>query len=342
MAATKTVTARKASLIEITRISRIPPALTPDDMSMCRTVRHIKFGRGFSKRNPKGSVAAPDTVTKAVLTWVLDMLDRGQSVAMASVIEATGSVPGKPGARMAITSDGEKYGTVGGAGLELRVEEGLRKMLNGRRDGSGKSGGRVEEFLLHKDGKRKEVTVLDSLCGGKVTIAMEVLESMPHVLIFGGGHVGRCIAIVCDTMGWSHSVFDVRSEYASEERFPYASELHSTSVEEFLSKEDEITLGRFSDILLLGHDWAIDENFLIQILKKRGISKRPRIGAIGSKSKWSAFSKSATGAGIEKKIVDSVRCPIGLQIGADSPEEIALSVCSEILSLEKGVNPSED
>ena len=93
---------------------------------------------------------------------------------------------------------------------------------------------------------------------------------------------------------------------------------------------------------LLGHDWAIDENFLIQILKKRGISKRPRIGAIGSKSKWSAFSKSATGAGIEKKMVDSVRCPIGLQIGADSPEEIALSVCSEILSLEKGVNPSED
>ena len=76
----------------------------------------------MGERNSKGSVAAPGIVTKAVLTWVLDMLERGQSVAMASVIEASGSVPGKPGARMAITEKGARFGTVGGAGLEMKVE----------------------------------------------------------------------------------------------------------------------------------------------------------------------------------------------------------------------------
>ena len=281
-------------------------------------------------------------MTKPVLTWVLDRLDRGEKVAMASVIEASGSVPGKPGARMAISSNGKRFGTVGGAGLELRIEDGLRKMLNGGDGYSRKRGGRVEVFLLHKDGKRKEVTPLDSLCGGKVTVAMEVLIPMPHVLIVGGGHVGRCIAIVCDTMGWSHSVFDVREEYANEDRCPFATELHTVNVEGFLASEDRDSLERFSDVLLLGHDWAVDEDFLIRVLKERGNGRRPRIGAIGSKSKWKSFSKSAIGAGIAEDDIGSVRCPIGLQIGADSPEEIALAVCSEILSLEKVVNTHED
>jgi len=277
-------------------------------------------------------------VTKSVLSWVLDRLEGGERVAMASVIEASGSVPGKPGARLAISSNGKRFGTVGGAGLELKVEDGLRKMLNGEGGYSRKKGGKVEVFLLHKDGKKKEVTSLDSLCGGKVTVAMEVLVPMPHVLIVGGGHVGRCISIVCDTMGWSYSVFDVREEYANEDRFPFATELHANDVGGFLAGEDRGSLERFSDVLLLGHDWAVDEDFLIRILKERGNGRRPRIGAIGSKSKWKSFSNSAIGAGISKVDVESVRCPIGLQIGADSPEEIALAVCSEILSLDKGAN----
>ena len=70
-------------------------------------------------------------MTRAVLTWVLERLERGESVAMASVIEASGSVPGKPGARLALTPSGARFGTIGGAGLELKVEDALRGMLNG-------------------------------------------------------------------------------------------------------------------------------------------------------------------------------------------------------------------
>mgnify|MGYP003315820199 FL=1 len=274
-------------------------------------------------------------MTKAVLTWVLDMLERGQSVAMASVIEASGSVPGKPGARMAVTEGGARFGTVGGAGLEMKIENALRGMLNGGRAEVRQKGGKVETFVLYKDAKEQEATPLDSLCGGRVTVSMEVMEPVPHVLIAGGGHVGRSVALVCDTLGWSHSVFDVREEYANEVVYPYADELHPISVDGFLKDEDSESLARFSDILLLGHDWSVDQDMLLGLLEKLDGGFRPRIGAIGSKSKWKAFSQAAIEKGISKRVVDSVRCPIGLEIGAESPEEIAIAVCAEIMALEK-------
>ena len=270
-----------------------------------------------------------------MLTWVLDRLERGESVAMASVIEASGSVPGKPGARLALTPSGARFGTIGGAGLELKVEDALRGMLNGGSQQVREKGGRVETFVLYKDAKGEEATPLDSLCGGRVTVAMEVMDPMPHVLIAGGGHVGRAVAIVCDTLGWSHSVFDVRAEYADAERYPFASELHAGSVSGFLEGEDSDSLARFSDVLLLGHDWAVDQEFLLGMLGRIESGARPRIGAIGSTVKWNAFREAAVDAGVSEEALDSVRCPIGLDIGADSPEEIAVAVCAEIMSLEK-------
>jgi len=274
-------------------------------------------------------------MTRAVLTWVLERLERGESVAMASVIEASGSVPGKPGARLALTPSGARFGTIGGAGLELKVEDALRGMLNGGSQQVREKGGRVETFVLYKDAKGEEATPLDSLCGGRVTVAMEVMNPMPHVLIAGGGHVGRAVAIVCDTLGWSHSVFDVRAEYADAERYPFASELHAGSVSGFLEGEDSDSLARFSDVLLLGHDWAVDQEFLLVVLGRLEGGARPRIGAIGSTVKWNAFREAAVDAGVSEEALDSVRCPIGLDIGADSPEEIAVAVCAEIMSLEK-------
>ena len=274
-------------------------------------------------------------MTRAVLTWVLERLERGESVAMASVIEASGSVPGKPGARLALTPSGARFGTIGGAGLELKVEDALRGMLNGGNQQVREKGGRVETFVLYKDAKGEEATPLDSLCGGRVTVAMEVMNPMPHVLIAGGGHVGRAVAIVCDTLGWSHSVFDVRAEYADAERYPFASELHAGSVSGFLEGEDSDSLARFSDVLLLGHDWAVDQEFPLVVLGRLEGGARPRIGAIGSTVKWNAFREAAVDTGVSEEALDSVRCPIGLDIGADSPEEIAVAVCAEIMSLEK-------
>ena len=208
-------------------------------------------------------------------------------------------------------------------------------MLNGGRAEGRQKGGKVETFVLYKDAKEQEATPLDSLCGGRVTVSMEVIDPVPHILIAGGGHVGRSVALVCDTLGWSHSVFDVREDYANEDIYPYASELHPISVNEFLQREDSDSLTRFSDILLLGHDWSVDQDMLLGLLEKSDGSNRPRIGAIGSKAKWKSFREAAISQGISESVVDSVRCPIGLEIGAESPEEIAVAVCAEIMALEK-------
>ena len=274
-------------------------------------------------------------MTVAVLHWAIEKVEAGERVAIASVIRASGSVPGKPGARLAISSSGEKFGTIGGAGLELTVEKELQEILSRDLSDLRKKGGKVEEFLLNRDGKGKEASALDSLCGGRVTVAMEVINPLPHILIAGGGHVGLSISWVCDSLEWSYSVFDIREEYCNEKRYPNAEATFCSSVEDFLKSESEDSLARFSDILLLSHDWSVDEEMLVGLLQLCRAGSRPRIGAIGSKKKWSAFEKKAVESGVEKWLIDSVRCPIGLDIGADTPEEIAIAVCAEVLSLER-------
>ena len=274
-------------------------------------------------------------MTVAVLNWAIKRVEAGERVAIASVVQASGSVPGKPGARLAISSSGEKFGTIGGAGLELKVEKELQEILLRDLSDLRKKGGKVESFLLNRDGKGKEASALDSLCGGQVKVAMEVITPRPHILIAGGGHVGLSISKVCDSLEWLYSVFDVREEYCNRQRYPNAEGNFCSSVEEFLQKESSDSMTRFSDILLLSHDWSVDEEMLIGLLQLCKEGRRPRIGAIGSKKKWSAFEKKAIENGVEKRLIDSVRCPIGLDIGADTPEEIAIAVCAEILSLER-------
>ena len=160
---------------------------------------------------------------------------------------------------------------------------------------------------------------------------------MPHILIAGGGHCGQAISAVCENLGWTYSVFDVRNEFADSDLYPNAVEHHSCDVKEFIARETNTKLSRFSDVLLLGHDWSVDQDLLIGLLLNRGDSERPRIGAIGSRAKWKAFKEAAISKGVLESSIDSVRCPIGIDIGAESPEEIAISVCAEIMALDKGI-----
>ena len=177
-------------------------------------------------------------MTVAVLNWAIKRVEAGERVAIASVVQASGSVPGKPGARLAISSSGEKFGTIGGAGLELTVEKELQEILFRDLSDLRKKGGKVEVFLLNRDGKGKEASALDSLCGGRVTVAMEVITPRPHILIAGGGHVGLSIARVCDSLEWPYSVFDIREEYCNQQRYPNSEWNFCSSVEDFLMSEN--------------------------------------------------------------------------------------------------------
>ena len=269
-------------------------------------------------------------MTQRVLEWVTARLREGEPVALASVITAQGSVPGKPGAHMAVTGS-EVYGTVGGAGLELKVMNHLREILETNE-------GRIETYQLQKEARGGAGTPLNSLCGGILTVSMEVIQPMPHILLAGGGHCAQAIADASAPLGWSVSVLDARPEYAAEELWPDAEECIAAEPGDFLARETTESLARFSHILLLGHDWAIDEALLIGLLERA--EGRPRVGCIGSRSKWQAFEKSALEAGLSQESLDSVICPIGVSIGAESPQEIAIAVLAQIISEVKGVEPA--
>tara|TARA_B100000459_G_C8595402_1_gene209531 strand:+ start:496 stop:1347 length:852 start_codon:yes stop_codon:yes gene_type:complete len=276
------------------------------------------------------------------MSWALSRLAHGNRVVLASVVETTGSVPGKVGARLAVASDGQWTGTVGGAGLEMKVLQRCQELLSVHH----RPFGEVLRYGLNKGAKGYEVTPLDSLCGGQVSLAIEVIIPMPHVLLMGGGHCGQAIAQSLDALGWQHSVHDTRIEYSSQEMYPNAKQRSSVSVKAFFEDQTLETLGRFSDVLLLGHDWAEDEERLRCLLHIFNDSdaipngnQGPRIGVIGSRSKWRAFEKVCHKEGIQQSILDAVICPIGLNIGAESPEEIAVAVVAQIMAAFKDVDP---
>jgi xanthine dehydrogenase accessory factor len=276
-------------------------------------------------------------MTARVLGWVLEQLQHNSSVVLATVVATKGSVPGKSGARLAMRKDNSWVGTVGGAGLEKRILNRCEELLTQSTTTS-----EVVTFGLNKGAKGYEVQPLDSLCGGQVTIAMELMIPMPHILLMGGGHCSEAISKLLPSTGWNYSVQDTREEFAHPELYPDALELHAKSVDEFFQNETIETLSRFSDILLLGHDYQEDLDRLKMILHIAQSNKSsldgngfPRVGAIGSRSKWQTFASACIEDGVEETYLSDVRCPIGLNIGADSPEEIAIAVLAEILSLHK-------
>lgn len=278
-----------------------------------------------------------------VMRWALGGPDHGRRAVLASVLTSAGSVPGKPGARMAVQHgvDGLEWrGTVGGAGLEERVRKRMVELL----DHPGRPMGEVVHFGLNLGAKGFEVVALDSLCGGRVTVSIDVLEPTPHVLLMGGGHCAVAIAEVANGLGWRTSVQDAREEHAAPSQHPHAAERHVGSVQEFLASESATTLRRFSDVLLLGHDHAEDRerlHGLLALLHESGDlpgqAGAPRIGCIGSRSKWTSFRSGCLEAGLPEAAVDAVTCPIGVNIGARTPEEIAIAVAADIIAKQAGV-----
>ena len=284
-------------------------------------------------------------MTAHVLQWVLSELARQRTVAVATVLNTAGSVPGKTGARLAMSSfEAGWVGTVGGAGLEHRVLERCRELLTKQH----KPFAEVLTYGLNKGAKGYEVTPLDSLCGGRVAISIEVMIPMPHVHIMGGGHCGEALATTLHGLGWSYSVHDTRPEYVSIEKYPHAIERSSVAVSDLFGSESASTMGRFSDVLLLGHDWAEDQERLLGLLTLFNVPEAalngrdyPRIGVIGSRSKWRSFEQTCLKKGLPQELLDQVICPIGLNIGAQSPEEIAVAVVAQVMALHKGVDPNE-
>jgi xanthine dehydrogenase accessory factor len=258
-----------------------------------------------------------------ILRRVVNLLDRREPFAVATVVAARGSVPGKPGARMIVFADGRQEGTVGGAGLEAKVKAIAVEAIGARRSGT-------HRFEL----ARQKAGGLDSVCGGGVEVFVEYMAPRPHLLIFGGGHVGLAVAQLCDQLGYAYSVADVRPDFVSAERFPSARDRFPFDPERLFERVD---LGRYSHLLVLGHDHHVDGEVVRGVLE-RGFAGH--LGVIGSENKRREFRRRCADAGVPESTFDaSVVCPIGLPIEAETPAEIAVAVMAQVIRDYRATTP---
>ncbi len=252
---------------------------------------------------------------------MMDLAERRAPFAVATVVDAEGSVPGKVGATMVVTSQGRVHGTIGGAGLEEKVKALCETALE-----TGESG--LHTFDLAK----WKPEGLDSVCGGTVHIAIQVHRPLPHLLLFGGGHCGLALAQLAQTMDWDVTVVDGRAEFADPDRFPDATDVHAEDPADFARDAD---LSDYTHAYLLGHSHDLDAHTLKELLPRFD----GHVGAIGSDAKWTDFRKRLIDWGVAEDRVDAVECPIGLDVGAESPEEIAVAVAASIVQTLKDETP---
>lgn len=247
-----------------------------------------------------------------ILREAAALAERGVACALAVVVETTGSVPGKAGATMLVTVDGTSRGTVGGAGLEERVKALCREALR-------RGEGGVHSFDL----ANWKPSGLDSVCGGTVTVAISLVRPVPHLLLVGGGHCTLALAHVADVLGWGYTVVDGRGEYATMERFPRARSVAAEVPAVHIRGLEDLTL--FSHAYIMGHDHHEDGEALLALLERdfAGI-----VGVIGSRSKMHAFTQRAQARGLS---TSRVRCPIGVDVGAQTPAEIAVAIAAEVI-----------
>jgi xanthine dehydrogenase accessory factor len=165
---------------------------------------------------------------------------------------------------------------------------------------------------------------LDSLCGGTVDVHIEYLKPRPHILICGGGHVGKALADMSVPVEYYHSIYDVRSEYASLSRFPHAREHHHGDVASFARSLDPRA---YSHLVVCGHSYHVDLEILEKMLPVFG----GWVGVIASAAKKREMFRALEERGLAAAQLARVECPIGLSIGATTPAEIAVSILGSII-----------
>jgi xanthine dehydrogenase accessory factor len=248
---------------------------------------------------------------------ISELKKTGKPMAMAIVTKTEGSAPRKPGAKMIVCKDGKTIGTLGGGDLENKViQEALETIDKGKP--------KIVSFSLDME-KGK----LDMMCGGTVEVYVEPLLPSDKLVIFGAGHITRSLAPMMKKIGFLVSVVDDSPELLKKEYFPDIEDIHIEDMEAFAG-------GLVSDnktyIVVLSRGFSRDKAVLGQLLKK----EFKYIGMIGSQRKLESMIEELQKEGIPKERFSVLKIPIGLDIGAETPEEIAISIAGEIIAVKKG------
>ncbi len=260
---------------------------------------------------------------------ILKACEGNRPVALCTVIRARGSVPRHEAAKMLVYPDGQIRGTIGGGEVEARV---IREALQALQEGHP----RLVRYTL-SDPKQGDPGV----CGGEMEIFIEPLLPPPAVLIIGAGHVGRALAHLAKWLGFRVLVSDDRPELCTPEWIPDADGFLVGPPEEVLPGAP---IHDQTYVVLATRHHPLDVRILPLLLD----TPAPYIGVIGSKRRWLLTVKALQEKGVPVERLARVRSPVGLELNAETPEEIAVSIMAEIIALRRGgsgmpmaVNPQQ-
>jgi xanthine dehydrogenase accessory factor len=248
---------------------------------------------------------------------IVTLRSKGIRATLATIIARKGATPRKDAAKMLIDENGCQFGTIGGGAAEAEVVQESRKVLS-----SGCP--RILSFDLTGDDPGENVLV----CGGHMEVYLEPITSDPILYIFGAGHVGKALSRVARFAGFRIVVIDDREKYANRERFPDADDLLVDSWDNLLKKTE---ISRNSYMFISTRDHGYDELCLQFALG----SPASYIGMLGSLKKVRLLEKFIGEAGIDSNEFSRVSIPVGLDIGAETPEEIAISIVAELIAARK-------
>ena len=248
---------------------------------------------------------------------IIDLKKSGELFALAIIVKAEGSTPRKVGAKMIILRDGKTVGTLGGGDLEKKV---IEEAINVIKQGQPK----IASFTLDiEKGK------LDMMCGGKLDVYIEPILPDEKLIIFGAGHITRSLAPLMKGAGFEVSVVEDSPDLLQKDKFPETEDLILTDMEQF-ARDLPSDPGTY--IVLLSRGFSRDKAILSQLIQK----DFKYIGMIGSLKKINTMKEDLQKEGIPEEAFSKLKAPIGLDIGAETPEEIAISIAAEIVAVKKG------
>ncbi|MFB3886493.1 MAG: XdhC family protein [Thermodesulfobacteriota bacterium] len=253
---------------------------------------------------------------------ILKIKSEGESAAVATIISIKGSTPREVGSKMLIRSDGSILGSVGGGNLEALV---CQEALKAMKEGASK--------VLHFDltGERfleGESIETGMICGGNVDVYIEPILSESTLYIFGAGHISLYLSKMSKMVGFKVAVIDERDAFANKERFPEADELYA---EDFQAVFPKLKLRKPYYIVIVTRGHRYDQEVLEWAVRTEAMY----IGMIGSRAKNRAVFSNLERKGVPKELFEGVHAPIGLNIGAETPEEIAVSILAEMIEAKR-------
>lgn len=245
---------------------------------------------------------------------ISDLLGQGKKMTLATVLRVQGSAPRGPSAKMVITDDGKIFGTIGGGCIESYVIAEARKLLNG---------GPVK--VIECDLGDDSWSGVGMACGGKVEIALEFIEPSPQLVILGAGHIAGALCGLAVQVGFRVSIVD---PFADELRFPQAELVIRDSIR---SGFQRLKIRPSDFIIIVTRHHADGE-----ALKAALSSSAGYVGMIGSKNRVKNVYSELIREGVIREELARVHAPIGLDIGGETPEEIAVSILAEIIMTKRG------